>query len=201
MLDKWGIKVTRLPLKVLARPFEMAGITANQVSVAGFFIGVLSVPLLALQQYKAALILIILNRILDGVDGTLARKAGITDRGGFLDITLDFIFYSAVPLGFALADPAHNALPAAVLIFSFVGTASSFLAFAVMAAKRGLDSPNDGRKSLYYLSGITEGTETILFFTAVCILPDRFAVLAFTFALLCGTTAVGRTVAGYKTLD
>jgi hypothetical protein len=60
-----------------------------------------------------------------------------TDRGAFLDITLDFLFYASIPLAFALADPAANALPAAVLLAAFIGTGSSFLAFAVLAERRG----------------------------------------------------------------
>jgi phosphatidylglycerophosphate synthase len=176
------------------------GITANQVTVSGFIIGLVAVPLLAMQQYRAALVLILLNRIMDGLDGALARRTGITDCGGFLDITLDFIFYAVIPLGFALADPSRNALPATVLLFAFMGTASSFLAFAVMAARRGLASPVYGNKSLYYLSGITEGTETILLFVAFCIWPHLFPVLVYIFALLCGVTTVTRLIGGYQTL-
>ena len=86
-----------------------------------------------------ALLLILLNRVADGVDGAIARRLGSTDLGGYLDILCDFIFYAAVPLGFALARP-ENGAAAAFLIFSFVGTGSSFLAYAAIAAKRGLES-------------------------------------------------------------
>ncbi|MFA0698669.1 CDP-alcohol phosphatidyltransferase family protein, partial [Vibrio sp. 10N.222.49.C9] len=79
--------------------------------------------------------------ICDGLDGALARRQGITDAGGFLDISLDFLFYSMVPFAFVLANPEANAIAGAFLIFSFIGTGSSFLAFAVMAGKRGIDNP------------------------------------------------------------
>lgn len=52
----------------------------------------------------------------------------MTDAGGFLDISLDFLFYALVPFGFILADPTHNALAGGWLLFAFIGTGSSFLA-------------------------------------------------------------------------
>jgi phosphatidylglycerophosphate synthase len=116
-------------------------VSANQVSLAGFLIGMLALPLLAFGRYQWALAAILLNRLLDGLDGAVARDTGITDRGGFLDITLDFIFYAAVVLGFALADPA-NALAAATLLFAFMGTGSSFLAFAIMVANGASRAPS-----------------------------------------------------------
>ena len=141
MFDRYLIPFIRSPLTRLARPLRRMGISANQVSLTGFAIGMLALPLLAFNLYLWALLAILLNRMLDGLDGAVARETGITDCGGFLDITLDFIFYAAVVLGFALADPA-NALPAATLLFAFMGTGSSFLAFAIMAGKRGSITPS-----------------------------------------------------------
>ena len=129
----------------------------------------LALPFLALGWYPAALIAIVLNRLLDGLDGALARRRGLTDAGGFLDIALDFLFYALVPFGFALAAPADNAIAAAWLLFAFMGTGSSFLAFAALAGKHDIDNPGYAHKSLYYIGGLTEGTETI---AAVCaVLP------------------------------
>lgn len=82
-----------------------------------------------------------LNRLLDGLDGALARRRGLTDAGGFLDISLDFLFYALVPFGFILADPAHNALAGGWLLFAFIGTGSSFLAFAALATKHQIVNP------------------------------------------------------------
>ena len=94
------------------------------------------VPLLACGCYGAALLVILLNRLIDGLDGAIARQGRPTPFGGYLDIVCDMAFYAAVPLGFALASPA-NALWAALLLASFVCTAASFLGRAVMAAQRG----------------------------------------------------------------
>ncbi len=90
---------------------------------------------IALQHYVLGLALLLASRLADGLDGAVARLTQPTDRGAFLDITLDFLFYASIPLAFAIADPAANALPAAVLLAAFIGTGSSFLAFAVLAAQ------------------------------------------------------------------
>lgn len=199
MFDSRLIPLIRRPLNLLARPLHGAGISANQISLTGFAIGMLALPLLALGLHGWALLAILLNRLLDGLDGAVARLAGITDCGGFLDITLDFIFYAAVVLGFALCAPA-NALPAATLLFAFMGTGSSFLAFAIMASRRGIENPVYHHKSLYYLGGLTEGSETIALFVLMCLWPAAFAPLAYGFALLCLVTTLTRLWSGYHTL-
>jgi phosphatidylglycerophosphate synthase len=121
-----------------------------------------------------------------------------TDRGAFLDIGLDFIFYAAVPLAFAIADARANALAAALLLASFLGTGTSFLAYAILAEKRGLRSTDYPSKSFYYLGGLTEGTETILCFVLMCLWPEHFALFAYVYAAMCAVTTVTRLAAGWQ---
>jgi phosphatidylglycerophosphate synthase len=178
-----------------------SGITANQLTVFGFLVGMFAVPLLAFEMWYGALIAIALNRILDGLDGALARYANqSSSAGGFLDITLDFLFYAAIPLGFILANPAQNAIAGAILLATFIGTGSSFLAFAIAAEKFKLDKPQFKYKSFYYLNGLTEGTETIALFVAFCIWPQHFAIMASLFAAACAITIFTRIYGGYHTL-
>ena len=150
---------------------------------------------LALGAYEAALGLILANRVADGLDGALARHTAVTDLGGFLDTVADFLFYSAVPFAFALAAP-ERALAAAFLIFSFVGTGVSFLAFAAIAARRAMITERYGVKSIYYLGGLAEGTETILVFAAMAVRPDWFVPLAYGFGMLCWVTTALRVWRG-----
>ena len=131
----------------------------------------------------------------------MARQTRPTARGGFLDISLDFLFYPAIPLAFAMADPPANALAAAVLLAAFVGTGTSFLAFAVLAAKRGLTSAAYPDKSFYFLGGLTEAAETLAFFVAMCLWPQHFAVLAYVFSALCVVTIGMRLYWGWKAFD
>jgi phosphatidylglycerophosphate synthase len=178
----------------LGRPLAAGGISANQVTLLGFAIGLGAVPALAAGFCAGALLLILTSRLLDGIDGAVARASAPTDFGGFLDIVCDFVFYAAVPLGFALADPA-NTLPALFLVVSFMGTGASFLAYAVLAAKRGVTTEIRGQKAFYYLGGLTEGFETILCFTLMCIFPRAFPLLAWTFGAMCWLTTVSRVLA------
>lgn len=200
MLDRLSIKVIRWPLAQLANLLDRCGITANQTTIFGFALGCVAFPALIFEQYTLALLLIIANRICDGLDGALARIQGITDAGGFLDISLDFLFYSLIPFGFVLANPEQNAVAGAFLIFSFIGTGSSFLAFAVMAGKRGIENPVYQHKSLYYMSGLTEGTETIACFILFFLLPNHFALIAYLFGAACWFTTLTRIYSGFMTL-
>ena len=134
MVDRWVNTVVHPTMDDIAN-FVPRQISANSITFIGFGIGLLAVPLLWLKLYPAALVLILVNRFFDGLDGAVARRNGVTNLGGYLDITCDFIFYSAVIVGFALASPENNGLTATFLIFSFIGTGTSFLAFAVIAEK------------------------------------------------------------------
>ena len=200
MLDPWAIKLVSAPLKACAHILKKKDIKPDQVTIAGFGIGLLAFFALWMAWYKIALFFIILNRIMDGLDGALARLTTKTDAGGFLDICLDFIFYAGVVAGFALAVPQNNAIPAIFLLLSFVGTGTSFLAFAAMAQKYGLKSVAYPHKAMYYIGGLTEGTETIIFLAIICIFPEHFPFLAFFFAFLCLITTITRVLSGYATL-
>jgi len=182
------------------RALAARGIGADAVTLGGFLAGLLAMLAVALEAYAVGLGLLLVNRLADGLDGAVARHTRLTDLGGFLDIVLDFIVYAGMVFAFALADPERNGLAAAFLLFAFMGTGSSFLAFAIMAAKRGLSTARRGAKSLYYLGGLTEGTETILFLVLACLLPGRFPVLAFLFGALCWLTTLGRVLSGYQLL-
>lgn len=194
MLDARLRPLIDRPLDALGRMLAQRGVTANGLTLTAFGIGLLAVPALALEWFAVALALIAANRLLDGLDGAVARALGPTDFGGYLDIVCDFIFYGAVPVGFALADPAVNALPAAVLIASFIATGSTFLAHAILAERHGLSTSAQGRKSLFYIGGLVEGAETIIFFVAFCLWPGWFAPLAWIMAGLCGLSALGRVL-------
>lgn len=201
MIDPWITPVTRRVLDAPARALVARNITADQITVAGFFIGLLAVPALAAQAYELALVFILLNRLADGLDGAVARRTEITDAGGYIDIVLDFIFYSAVVFGFLLASPLEHAVVAGVLLVTFMATGASFLAFAVVAAKRGIENPRYPNKSLHYMGGLTEGFETIVAFVAFCVWPEHFPTLAIIFAVACWITAITRISVGYKTLQ
>jgi phosphatidylglycerophosphate synthase len=200
MLDHISLKLAKPLLESTARRLATRNISADQVSVLGFMMGVAGAATIGFQYYIFGMVLILLNRLADGIDGALARIKGATDRGAYLDICLDFIFYSAVVFGFAVADPTENSLAAAALIFSFVGTGSSFLAYAIMAERRKLTNLRLPNKGFYYLGGLAEGTETILFFVLFCLFPGSFTTLAWILTAICWLSTFLRIISSYTTL-
>ncbi len=199
MLDPFVRRITAPALESLASRLVRLGVHANIVTLIGFGIGLSVIPALAVQEYGFAIAAILLNRMADGLDGPMARqqtgKLKGSDFGSVLDIVCDFIFYAAVPLGFALGDPAL-ALWSALLLFAFIGTGSSFLAFAIMADRHNLslDKPEKsyGFKGFHYLGGLTEGSETVGVFIACCLWPEYFAWFAGGFSLACLLTTLSR---------
>jgi phosphatidylglycerophosphate synthase len=198
MLDRYAIRLLRPALERGARALHGIGARADQVTLAGFAIGVGAAVAIATGHPLLGLGLMLASRLCDGLDGTLARMAAPTARGGFLDITLDFLFYASIPLAFAIADPAANALAAAALLAAFIGTATTFLAFAALAAQHGLQSAAYPDKGIYYLGGLTEATETLTCLAAMCLWPAHFAAIAWAFAALCVVTIVTRLAAGWR---
>lgn len=201
MIDAALLPYVKRAIDRPARMLVARGISADQITLVGFCIGLLGVLALWSGLFWVALLCLALNRLADGLDGAVARLTRPTDRGAFLDIALDFMFYGLFPLGFALHDPAMNALPAAVLICSFIGTGSSFLAFSIIAEKRRLASREYPTKGIYYLGGLTEGTETIALFVAMCLVPAVFPWLAYGYAGLCAITTLTRWWAGWRVFD
>lgn len=192
MLDGLMRRLIDPPLNGIGQRLARWGVSAASVTLAGLALGLGAALILAagLPEWSA-LGLLLASRVADGLDGAVARAAGKTDFGGFLDLFCDFTFYGAMPLAFALRDPA-DAVPAVFLLFSFYLNAASFLGFAILAEKRGMRSSVQGQKSIYYSAGLMEGTETILFFAAMCLMPESFGILAWIFGTLCLITAIGR---------
>jgi phosphatidylglycerophosphate synthase len=192
MLDRPMRRLLDPALDRAGRALAARGVSADVLTLAGLGAGLAAALCIAARLDAAALALFALNRLLDGLDGAVARATARTDRGGFLDIVLDFAVYGAVPLAFALRDPALNAVPAAALLFAFYVNGASFLAFAAVAAKRGFESTLWPDKAIYFTAGLAEGTETILFFAAMILWPTSFPLLAYAFSGLTLMSALAR---------
>ncbi|HAX92225.1 MAG TPA: CDP-alcohol phosphatidyltransferase [Rhodospirillaceae bacterium] len=186
------------PLKAMAAVLYRWGVSANMLTAVGFVFSLCSFAALGFAYYGWALIFLAVSRLMDGLDGTVARLSQPTDLGGFYDIVSDFIFYSGIAFFFAVGRPEF-ALSAAFLVFSFVGTGSSFLAYAILAAKNAKTlSPQQNNKSFVYLGGLTEGSESILALVLICLFPDQFNWIAYSFGILCWLTTCGRVAAASR---
>ena len=209
MLDHLTRHLIAKPLYFLAYTISKhTKITPNQTTIFGFFLGLLSIYNTSIGNFQISLIFIIFNRIFDGLDGALARvQKKNSDFGGFIDILCDFVVYGGSVFGFAVFDREKFAFPAAFLLFSYVGPVSSFLLYAILetknkAIKRTKDinqtiNTKQGVKSFYYLSGICEGTETIIVMVMMLLWPDYMPKIAYFYGVLCWLTTVGRTYRCY----
>jgi phosphatidylglycerophosphate synthase len=195
MLDGMMRGVIDAPLNTGGRWLAARGASANAVTLVGLVAGLVAAALIAVGQSGLIVVLPLLaSRLADGLDGAVARAKGKTDFGGYLDIVCDFGFYAAIPLAFVFRDPAMNGVAGAFLLASFYVNAATFLGFAILAAKRDMETASRGEKSLYFTAGLLEGTETILFFLLIAVWPELFVVGAWVFGVLCLVTAASRVL-------
>ena len=195
MLDRYARRLIDPPLNKLGQGLARLSITADFITLSGLFLGVLAAVSIALDAPELALVPLLLSRVADGLDGAVARATRKTDFGGYLDITVDFLFYGLIPMAFVWLSPATNGAAGAFLLASFYFNGASFLGYAILAEKHGHKTTAQGQKSLYYSNGILEGTETIAFFVLLCLLPTYFAPLSWGFGTLCFATATLRLYA------
>ena len=181
------------PLNALGRLLAGAGLSANAMTWLGLLPAFAAAWMIVEQQWLSALALILLNRLIDGLDGAVARARGITDFGGYLDTLADYVFYVSIPVAFGLTSPV-NTMAAMILIASFTLTCASFLVFAAIASRRGAETRAHGIKSFFYSTGLAEGGETIAAFIAMCLWPAQFGMIALGFAALCLLTVVQRSL-------
>jgi phosphatidylglycerophosphate synthase len=200
MLDGMIRDVIDAPLNRGGRWLAARGASADAVTLVGLALGLAGAALVALGWSGALVaILVLASRLADGLDGAVARAQGKSDFGGYLDIVCDFAFYGAIPLGFVLADPAGNGAAGAFLLAAFYVNGATFLGYAILAAKRGMETRSRGEKSLYFTAGLLEGTETILFFLLIVLVPSLFVPAAWVFGALCLVTASARMALAVRT--
>ena len=198
MLDAAARKLIDPPLNAIGKKLGASGVTADSVTLVGLGLGLSAALLIALGWVGAGLVALLASRLADGLDGAVARATQKTDFGGYLDIACDFLFYGAIPFAFVVMDPSANAVAGAWLLTSFYFNGTSFLGYAILAEKRGIETDAQGVKSLYYSNGLLEGTETIIFFVLLCLLPAYFSPLAWVFGALCFATATLRLIAARR---
>ncbi len=199
MLDGLIRGVIDPPMNRSGRWLAARGASANSVTFTGLGLGLLAAGLLAFGLSGLVVVLPLLaSRLADGLDGAVARASGKTDFGGYLDIVCDFAFYAAIPLAFVLRDPVSNGAAGAFLLLTFYVNGATFLGYAILAAKRGMETSSRGEKSLYFTAGLLEGSETIGFFVLLALLPGVFVPAAWIFGSLCLVTAFARVLLAWR---
>lgn len=202
MLDGTTRRLVAPALESLAARVDRPAVTPDRVTLLGLALGLGSAVAAATAQWIPALVLWLLSRVADGLDGVLARRRAAAGEppsaaGGYLDITADFLVYGATVAGVAIGW-GGSLLPFVAVLVAYYLNGATFLAFSSLAERTGrrLD---DGR-SLSFLGGLAEGTETVLVHSLWLVLPGHAGTIAWVWAGVVGVSGLQRMIAGYRAL-
>lgn len=181
MLDSLIRARLRPGIEPVAAALDRRGVAPGAITAVGLAVGVGACVAAALAAWPLALVLWLLNRGFDGLDGAVARRRGPTDLGGMLDFLADFVVYGGFIVGVAIALPDAR-IACAALLAAYLLNNVALLSFASLVEKRRL--PHGDERSLRFTAGLTEGTETIVAYSAICIVPAHAATIAWIFAAM-----------------
>ncbi len=213
MLDAPARRLLDRPLSELARLLDWPSVSPNRLTLLGLAAGLASAATAAAQLWWWALGLWLFSRVMDGLDGPLARRRRSTahgnpdqshgsEAGGFLDITADFTVYGATVVGVAIGATAQydaGWLPFLLVLLAYYLNGTAFLAFSSIAERTGRQR-EDGR-SLSFLGGLAEGTETIAVHSVWLVVPAQAGAIATVWAGVVGVSAAQRIVTGFRDLS
>lgn len=197
MLDAHMRRLVAPAVESSARRLDVLGLSPTAVTGAGFVVGIGACVAAAFAVWALALVLWLVNRTLDGLDGALARLRGTSDRGGFLDIVSDFAVYGGFVLAVSIAEPDAR-LACVVLLVAYYVSGTAFLAWSSLAERRALQSGDS--RSLRFVGGLAEGTETIIAYVLFCLLPGSAETIAWAFAAVVAITALQRVAFAVRSL-
>jgi phosphatidylglycerophosphate synthase len=181
-----------------AGPLAARGISPSALTGVGLLAGIGACVCIATGLWAAALALWLLNRLLDGLDGPVARRHHATELGGLLDFVADFVVYAGFVVGVAIAHPDAR-LACVALLATYLVNNVALLSFSSVIERRRL--PFGDERSLRLLPGLAEGTETIVVYILFCLLPADSAVIAWAFAGIVAVTAGQRVQQAVTTLN
>ncbi|MDQ3628530.1 MAG: CDP-alcohol phosphatidyltransferase family protein [Actinomycetota bacterium] len=207
MLDARARRLLDPPLARAAVLVDRPAVTPNRLTLLGLLSGLASAATAAGQLWWWALGLWLFSRLMDGLDGPLARHRrtaddGGSESGGFLDVTADFVVYGAGVTGVAIgATSGYGAswLPFLLVLLAYYVNGTAFLAFSSIAERTGRQR-DDGR-SLSFLGGLAEGTETIVVHAWWLAVPGQAGTIAAIWAAVVAVSATQRIVTGFRDLS
>ncbi|KAL8712179.1 MAG: hypothetical protein Q9220_003613 [cf. Caloplaca sp. 1 TL-2023] len=170
-------------------------ITPLQLTGAAFAAGLLSGYFAASSSILLSLAFWTLNRILDCMDGSLARIRGTSsDLGGFLDLLGDFTVYSFLPVAVALGAGASLQAWIAVAVLESSFHVNNFVLFYAAAVAEKKSASADKKESVRDITSVImrpaliEGAESATFFTVMLASPQNIGLLAW---IMAGLVAAG----------
>lgn len=193
MLDTHGRKYVQPIIKCFAEGFIRLGLSANQVTIIAFILG-LSVSLFIYLDYLlVGMVILWVSGLLDAVDGTIARIKGSNPFGALMDITFDRIVEIGIILILAVKYPENS--------FLFLLLASSIIVSMTIFLTVGTLSKKTSEKSFYYQAGLAERTEGFIFFSGMILFPQQINIIVSVFILIIVFTAGQRMLEAKKILS
>ncbi|WP_377888680.1 CDP-alcohol phosphatidyltransferase family protein [Alkalihalobacillus sp. R86527] len=193
MLDTHGRKYVQPIMDKTADWFLKLGLSANQVTIISFIIGVSSGVFIYIDQPVLAVVVLWVSGYLDAVDGTMARKTKPSAFGTVLDVSFDRVVEISVILGLAFAFP-ESMWALLLLSTSIIFAMTIFLTVGAVSEKQGI-------KSFYYQAGAAERTEGFLLFTAMILFPSYLTILTLIFLAVELFTSLQRLIEAKRILS
>jgi len=176
-------------------------LSPGQVTVVGGVIGLGAAVAASAGWWALALTAWIVNRVVDAMDGAVARVSSrSSDAGGYLDITVDMVVYAAVPLGVGFGrDDQVVWVAVAFVLGSFYVNTITWTYLSAVLEKRGRGAAAAGESTAVTMpAGLVEGAETIVFFGLFLAIPSLAAPIMMVMAALVMVGAGIRFAAGRK---
>lgn len=199
MLDAPVRRVLAPSLDAAAGVLHRRGVPPLLLTGSGWLVGVAACFAVATGHWTLALALWLANRVLDGLDGAVARHGRPTDLGGFLDLVADFSIYVGFVVAVGIERPEAR-IACLVLVAAYYVSGTAFLALSSILERRGGDARVSDGRSLLFVGGVAEGTETVLAYVAFCLMPQYAEQIAWIFAAAVAVTAAQRVALGVRTL-
>ncbi len=193
MLDTHGRKFVQPIIKYLANIFICLGVTANQVTILAFLLGILASVLVYFGFPKLGVLILWFSGLLDAIDGSIARIKGSNLFGALMDVTFDRVVEITFVVALALRYPKYN--------FLFILLVSSIVISMTIFLTVGSLSNKISEKSFYYQAGVAERTEGFIFFSAMVLFPKYLKLILIIFVVIILFTAMQRMAEAKKILS
>lgn len=193
-------------LEAISKNLVERGVPANLLTFISFIAAIGVMASIGLHLYWLAVIMLLINRICDGIDGIVARLHAaqhggvLSPFGTFADTLTDIFLYGGIVFAFVLAGPSGFGLPAAFLLFSWLLSAFASLAFDIEAESKGLEDEHRYKNALFFFDGVSSQMEMTIILFLMCVFPAFFPAIAALYGLICMLTVGSRVLMAYKYL-
>jgi len=198
VFDRRARELCRPVLDTAGEQLAHLGVRANPLTGLGWTIGVVACVAVGFRWWLLALVAWLVNRLIDGLDGALARRVGATDFGGYLDLVADFSVYAGFVVALAIAEPSTR-IVSVVLLFAYYLSGTALLAASAMLERRGIERGDE--RSVRFLGGLAEGLETMLAYVIIVVVPSIAVWVEWIFAVMVLITAAQRVIWSRRALS